>query len=372
MPKKQIQTKPNKVPVVETIAKAMIPAVLGVAALCAVTLAGIYFTRPAASSADTNSTQSFSKEPENENASENSNLNPAQQAAADKIKTDSPPPQVKQPAPQTPNPKPPEATLTVTNTPAGLPDKEVPETNQAANKQAVPPANPTNTNFPPPKSPPTIVAPASIGNARYKLAVAGGKLQFSQSGFDLGTEFPTIEKDAESGFEFLRFNGADQSLKLPDVPQSTGSVVVTARMNQSFAVVLHSLFGRILIRKGIGGLGWRVAGTSKIAPVREKNPFDEQQWHHIVMTWHDGGQAVLYRDGQAIDQFDYIHEVKRFSFFRDVTVCKTIFKNGADEDIRYFASDVHEVVVFDEQLSSNQVTTMYSEKKNQFGTLFPQ
>lgn len=352
-PGKMAQGKPNKqnkphskknarsVPTIEKVARLIIPAVLGVASLCAVSLAAIYFTRPAPAQVET---ATDDREHYNKPI-----VVPNQPKVDQQVNAQAPPP--KEP-PSKPIDPPGDKTPVNDATPP-------PVANNA------PPANPPANNAPAE----TAQTSLSVVDSLYGVTVSGGKFRLGGLNHNLGNAAPQIEKYDGSSFEYLRFNGVDQNLSLPDVPETNGSFVVTARMSARQSVILlDSNQGRLTIRKNRTGIRWKIGGRTKPGPIRNVDkPFDDQQWHQIVMTWQDNGPAVLYVDGVAVDQFDYIHENKRFRDFTAVSLSRE-----AAWDKKFSPSEVQEILVFNFALPPARVSKMFAEKKAAFPNVFNQ
>lgn len=340
----------------ETLAKLTIPIVLGVAVLCMLVLGIAYVTRPEPAEivASPNRSQR-NEEPaqRNEERGEEVAENSEQENKDENVN----------PPPANIN-KPPNQTASNSN--------KAPNSNQANNFFA-PPQNQTQVNRPPANTLPTSETPKVQNggvpvkqNAKYELTIANGNIRLGGEDFDIGSALPSYEK-YDSGFEYLHFNGVDQHLLVPPVPQEVGTLIVTAKTDaRQSVVVIDSSQERLTIRKNRGGIRWRIAGSANKGPIRDVDvPFDETRWHHYVLTWQADAKAIFYMDGVQIDEFDYKHENKKFRFFNDVNVSR-----NAMRDKKFFPSDVQEVRVFNTVIPKNEVEAMFAEKKAKFSDVF--
>lgn len=212
-----------------------------------------------------------------------------------------------------------------------------------------------------PKVVPAVVKETGIASAPLmSLTVVDGKIRFTgahELAFD--SQQPSIEKTSsnESSFEHLSFNGVDQAIELPSIPKSQGSVVIVVKFpTYRTSIVFDTDFQRLTLRKNRTGIRWRVAGARKTISIREpEKPFDAAKWHHVAMTWINGGSAVLYVDGVEYDRYDYVTDVPNSPDFEKVVIGRW---RGPGE--RYYPSQIHELMVYESQLSADNVAALHS------------
>lgn len=360
----------------ETVAKFALPAFLGVLGICATTLAVIWFTRPSNEVAEVDGDQPYYSQPVR---TEDDGDNAADDGGADEPDVTADPPRVAESEPAEQPSEKPVATGGDTNgiatsSPAlasSTPAENAPSV--AATKASNdPPMNNVASSAPATAEPAngldtTVTSTTVSGQSVFEWSVENGNVKFAGPNFDLGSSVGSIQTEGDAGFAFVQFDGTNQHVLLPPVPQTNGSLVVTARMSARRSVILiDSAQERLTIRKNVGGIRWRLGGATKQGSIRNvATSFDDQQWHHFAITWNDGGQAIFYVDGQPVDQFDYVHDNKRFTAFTNVHLSR-----NAERERKCFPSDVHEVRVFDSPLSSDDVAKMFADKKATFAGIF--
>ena len=203
-------------------------------------------------------------------------------------------------------------------------------------------------------------------NTITSLVCTGGKIHYLGDG-----ELRFVEKQPAlkggQNFGYLDFKAQNDSVELPDVPKDHGSIEIVVNMPaRNSSVVLDSHFQRFTLRKNKDGLRWRIAGTNKQAPIRlSKTKINFKKWHHVVITWQNGGKAILYVNGAEHDSFPYRDEQPHFKTFKKVVLGRIRSPKG-----RYYASAVHRYNVFDEALSVEEVVKLNTEMRDKYPVVF--
>ena len=258
-------------------------------------------------------------------------------------------------------------------------ENQQPTTNTEADSPAEPDRNiKTVTNVPVIHTPPgnreinpvSLSAAAPKANVLASLHCAGGKIHFEGSSelnfVSQQPSFKTTEEGSNS-FEFLSFNGADQSIELPDVLKKSGSIELVCKMpGNGSSIVLDNSFQRLTIRKNNKGFRWRIDANKKTNKIKlSPGKVDFSQWQHVVITWSETTDAILYMNGIEQDRMAYENEQPHFANFEKMVLGKTRGPDG-----RFFESEVHRYKVFDQPMTSAEIVAQYDELKSSFPFIF--
>ena len=215
------------------------------------------------------------------------------------------------------------------------------------------------------------VAPVTVNATKtISLTCADGKINFEgKRDLKFVDNQPAMEVTEEGSVKFasLFFNGTDQSAELPTISRAQGSIeLVTLMPDRKTAVILDSDFQRLTIRKNRAGLRWRIAATEKQDDIRMiKKPVDFNKWHHIMMTWQDGGDAIIYVDGVEHDRFPYVHAQPHFGEYEKVVLGRTRNFDG-----RYYESRVNRFVVYDKPIPAEKVSELNQSVRRTYPFIF--
>lgn len=168
----------------------------------------------------------------------------------------------------------------------------------------------------------------------------------------------------------IAFNGINQSINLPDLPKSSGSISVTALVtNFKNCIFLDSDSQNLTLRKNRMGLRWRVISKKWSSKIRETQPkFDPEKWHHIVITWQDGSDAVLYVDGVEFDRYSYLNKSSDPPSFSGVVLGQTRGKGYLGN--KFYESWIGDVHFFDQPLDENNVKSLNGAIRQQHPSFF--
>ncbi len=225
----------------------------------------------------------------------------------------------------------------------------------------------------PPKAP-TVGVPqvmnsaAGLSGTLTSLRCIDGNIEFfGTPDIQFADQSPQIEKNGKSKFERLTFNGQNQAIELPDIPKGRGTLEIVAKLPESAtSILLDSSFQRLTLRKNRDGMRWRIAATKKQDKIRlSQTPVDFSKWHHYVITWESGSDAILFVDGVEHDRCSYVDEQPQFPNFQKIIVGKTRGPNG-----NFYRSKVHRYSVLDRVLSANEVAALNKELTETFPAFF--
>jgi len=237
------------------------------------------------------------------------------------------------------------------------------------------PAKPTQTaaDSPAAEAPANSASDAAVplsANTVTSLTCIDGTIQY-QGAIELNfaEKQPAFESMEEGGvkFQYLSFNGSDQSAELPDLSKETGSLELVCKMPaSSTSIVLDSSFQRLTLRKNREGFRWRIDAKRKTNKIKlSPAKLDYDQWHHVVITWSSSKGAVLYVDGAEQDRMDYVNEQPQFANFEKIVLGRTRGPNG-----RFYESQVHRYTVFDQPLNPDEIAAQFKQLKKSFSFIF--
>ncbi len=220
---------------------------------------------------------------------------------------------------------------------------------------------------------PSVPVPESVSvsaTSLFSLQCNDGKIEFSGQGrpkfVDSQPSMKVIEEGGVS-FAHLFFNGTDQSAELPRIPKETGSLLMVTKLPpRKTSIFLDSSYQRLTLRKNRDGLRWRVGGAQKPAKIRDvEKEVDFNQWHHIVVTWKSGSDAILYVDGVEYDRYPYSNELPQFPNYSDVVLGRTRGPGG-----RYYECSVHKIAVFDQPIPVEEVAKLSQSVRQTYPFIF--
>ena len=251
--------------------------------------------------------------------------------------------------------------------------KTIPASESLTDRTALTPvASPTNPASPVASKASTGASSSITVSAKTltSLNCVDGKIHFAG---DIDLNFvdsqPSFETTEEGGvkFEHLYFGGTDQSVELPDVSKDAGSIELVCKMPaRETSVVLDSNFQRLTVRKNKDGFRWRIDAKKKTTKIQlSPAQVDYDRWQHVVITWSDGSEAILYVNGVEQDRMDYVNEQPEFANFQKIVVGRTRGPNG-----RFYESRVHRYTVFDQPLTAAEIAGQYNAIKNSFPFIF--
>lgn len=204
----------------------------------------------------------------------------------------------------------------------------------------------------------------------FSLQCEDGKIKFSgQVDPRFVDNQPSLETTEEGGVSFthLFFNGTDQSAELPRIPKETGSLLMVVKMpTRITSIFFDSSYQRLTLRKNRDGLQWRVGGAQKPAKIRDiGKEVNFNEWHHIVVTWKSGNDAILYVDGVEFDRYAYTNEQPQFPNYEKIVLGRTRGPGG-----RYYECRVHKFAVFDQPIPMEEVAKLSQSVRQTYPFIF--
>jgi len=221
------------------------------------------------------------------------------------------------------------------------------------------------------KTAPKVVTPVSIAaNTTMSLTCTEGRISFEgDQSLAFVDKQPELEVIEEGGVKFacLVFDGVDTSAEVSNISRAQGSIEIVALMpDRKTSVILDSKFQRLTLRKNRDGLRWRMGGKRKPETIRLiENPVNFNQWHHVMITWKNGEDAIVYIDGVEQDRYPYVHEQPRFREFEKVVLGRTRSPNGT-----FYESRVNKLVVYDQPISSEKVSQLNQAVRQTYPFIF--
>lgn len=217
-----------------------------------------------------------------------------------------------------------------------------------------------------------VVTPVSIAaNITMSLTCTEDRILFEgDQNLAFVDKQPELEvtRDGDVKFACLVFDGVDTSAELSKIARDQGSLEIVTLMpnNRKTCVILDSSKQRLTLRKNRDGLRWRLGGKKKSETIRLiENPINFRQWHHVMITWKNGEDAIIYVDGVEQDRYPYVQEQPHVGNFHKVVLGRTRAPAG-----RFYTSRVNKLVVYDQPIASEKVALLNQAVRQTYPFIF--
>ena len=167
---------------------------------------------------------------------------------------------------------------------------------------------------------------------------------------------------------WLAFDGISQAVEIPPILKKQGTISLVVKMpgEKATSIFFDSTLQRLTLRKNDKGLRWRVAAGRKPVKIRLLNQqVDFERWHHLVISWLDGGQAILYLDGIIADRYAYANEQPQSPNFSKVVLGKTRAPNG-----NHYPCKIAELTIFGAAKSPEEIAALHQKIVTKHPSLF--